>query len=87
MGNGYRYKDRTARRDGLVDVALKPGVDGKAKLSVLAKGPGMQLDDAFLQGIATVQVQASNGQSTQCWEAYFSSPTVNDTGRYVGRSD
>jgi hypothetical protein len=68
-GRGYRYKDRLGTPDGLELVLLRPGGDGRAKMSVKGQGPLLQLpapDDVDLPLL--VQLQATNGE---CWEARF----------------
>ena len=69
---GFKYKDKSGTPDGITQVQLKEGQDGKAK--ILVKGKGANLDDPNLATLVqpvTVQLQNSIGE---CWEAVYSAP-------------
>ena len=69
---GFKYKDKDATPNGITQVLLKEGPDGKAK--ILVKGKGANLDDPNLATLAqpiTVQLQNTDGT---CWEAVYSAP-------------
>jgi hypothetical protein len=66
---------------------LRAGGDGAARLAALARGSKFGLVDAVLAGVATMQLQSSDGQSSRCWEARYSTPTANQPDRYSARSD
>jgi len=86
---GYAFRDAKARRDGLRVVRLRPS-DRTAVLSVFGRGEHLRLPDSSLWGTVTAQLQASDGNGPGapiCWEATFSSPTVNYSGRYQAKSD
>ena len=69
---GFKYKNKAATPDGLTQILLKEGADGKAKISV--KGKGVNLDDPNLATLAEpVRVQLQNTIG-KCWEATYSAP-------------
>jgi hypothetical protein len=71
---GYRYKDRLGTPDGLELVLLRPGGDGRAKMSVKGQGPLLRLPAPDRVDLPLlVQLQATNGG---CWEARVSESGV-----------
>jgi hypothetical protein len=75
--SAYKYKDKELTPDGLLQVQLKQGSDGKAKIQV--KGKGANLDDPDLASLVqplTVQIANTNGL---CWEAVYSAPASSHT--------
>jgi hypothetical protein len=70
--HGFKYKSRTGSPDGVTQIQLKIGPDGKAKALVQGKGgalgmPGLQ---TLVQPLR-VQLRSSDGP---CWEAVYSAP-------------
>ncbi len=73
---GWKYKDKVGSSDGVVQVQLKPGLAGKTKAQVKAKGAGVPTPTAFsptemfdLDPDVTVQLFASD--SPVCWTSSF----------------
>jgi hypothetical protein len=88
---GFLYKDKNLTNDGLMQLQLVAGADGKAK--IVAKGKGANLPmpapagpGLFAQDImVVVQLVNSDGM---CWEADFSAPAKkNDPAQFNDKSD
>lgn len=70
--HGFKYKSRTGAPEGVTQIQLKLGGDGKAK--VLVQGRGALLGMPELAGLVQplrVQLRNSDGP---CWEAVYSAP-------------
>jgi cysteine-rich repeat protein len=70
---GFKFKSSTGQADGIVNLTMKPGVAGKSKIILKAKGLGLTerpfgLPTPSLPLPLTVQLQSENGQ---CWEASY----------------
>jgi uncharacterized delta-60 repeat protein len=83
---GFRYRDRLRSGNGLEKIVLTAGGDGSAKAVVKAKGAHLALPALPFALPLRVQLQSTNGN---CWEGTFSAAgtSINDTIRFVGRSD
>jgi hypothetical protein len=82
---GYRYVDRDLTPDGLQQVQLKAGPDGKAQIVVKGRGNNLQAPPLSVMTLP-VRVQTVNGGGA-CWEATFSSTFQNTTTSFKARSD
>ncbi len=84
--SGFRYRSRTLGPDGRLQLDLKGGPDGGAKISLKASGSAAPMPAlALLSSPMIVQLQASNGR---CWAASFSAPfTKHDSSQLKARSD
>ncbi len=74
---GFRYTDSAAANGGAQRLILGAGTDGRAKISVQAKG--VNLGMAAVLNVApavTVQLKNSDGQ---CWGAVFNAPPIVTT--------
>jgi hypothetical protein len=84
--HGYNYRNSDVSGSGLarsLQVILKEGSDGKARISVVQKGstiPALPLAEPL-------RVQLVNGAGT-CWEARYSAPAIkDDAGRFMDKND
>jgi hypothetical protein len=76
------YNDRTGTIGGITRLRLVPGADRFAHVTVLAKGPTLDLPDLPLTTPVVVQVQATNDT---CFTASFDARvTANANGRFRG---
>lgn len=88
---GFLYKDKDLTNDGLMQLQLMAGADGKAKIVVKGKGANLPMPTPagpglFAQDI-TVFVQLVNSDGV-CWEADFSAPAKkNDPSQFSDTSD
>ncbi len=84
--SGFRYRNPAFGSDGRLQLDLRGGPDGGAK--IILKGSGSALSMPELTPLAstlTVQLQASNGR---CWEAGYHAPfTKHDANRLKARSN
>jgi hypothetical protein len=73
---GFVYKNRgLLTPDGLKQLTLSPGVDGKAKIEAKGQGANLALPSPMnLTLPLTVQLQTENGT---CWEAAYTSARIN----------
>jgi cysteine-rich repeat protein len=85
-GTKFRYKDKLLVPDGLQLALLKEGLlDGKAKVKFKAKGSPLPLAPTPFTLPVTVQVK--NTDTSVCWEAVFSAPSMNDAEGFKAKSD
>jgi hypothetical protein len=86
QGTGFKYRDRDATPDGVFQLQVREGVDGRARIGLKGKGERLHLAPLPLaqDPLVTVHLVASNGQ---CWEAHFSSVTRNDASQFRAKSD
>jgi hypothetical protein len=82
---GFKYKSKDLMPDGLQKITLKEGDTGKAKIAVKGKGLNLGLPSLPLSPPVRVQLKRSDGSA--CWDATFSNPVANDTGRFKAKSD
>ena len=76
IGNGktFKFKNSAASGDGVSNISLIPGAEGKAKVVVSARGAALSqrpfgVPTPPLSLPFTVQLQSTNGQ---CWESTYS---------------
>lgn len=84
---GFAYADRNVAADGVQRLGLQSGIDGKARIALVARGTGLELPSlATLVSPVTVQLQSATGA---CWSArYGFPPALRQTGtRFTDRSD
>ncbi len=80
-GSNVRYQNKSGTPDGITQLVLKAGVDGKAKIA--AKGVGVNLPMPSLAGLALpVRVQLVRGTGAPCWEATYTSPSVKTAAEF-----
>jgi hypothetical protein len=84
-GRGFRYVDRDLTPDGIGQLVLKSGADGKAQIGL--KGKGGALPDPTLP-IADfpLRVQLVNANGV-CFEATYSTSFRNDAQQLKARAD
>ena len=85
---GFQYKNKTLAPDGIAQLQLSEGVDGKAKIQV--KGKGLNLPAFHLNTLATpVTVQLHPSTGAVCFGAKYSFPpaTKNDGVTFKDKAD
>jgi len=84
--NQYTYRNKEQTPDGIDQMVLKPGDEGKAKLLVKAKGESLSLPELPLGLPLQVQLHAETGE---CWEATYSEMGVKDNNprQFKGMAD
>ena len=70
--------------DGITQIRLKSGIDGKASVLVRGLDPSFGFPAPPLIPPVTVQLRAENGE---CWGAVYSTPRVNDTTQFKANPD
>jgi alpha-tubulin suppressor-like RCC1 family protein len=76
---GYQYKDKSADPDGITQLQLSEGADGKAKIQV--KGKGLNLPDLDLAMLASpITVQLQSARSGVCFGATYGAPFLKNDG-------
>ena len=69
---GFKYKSKTGTPDGVTQIQLRVGGDGRAKVLVQGKGAELAMPTlAALEQPLRIQLQSSDGP---CWEAVYSAP-------------
>lgn len=72
--------------DGITQLKLKAGADGQSQVTVKGKGASLAPPDPALALPVTVQLLASDGTSTTCWQTTFSSSvTRNDDEQFKAK--
>lgn len=75
--SGYRYKDKQLTPEGVQQIKLKQGADGKAQIQLAARGILLALPSlGSVTQPVRVQLRNSNGL---CWEAVYSAPAAAHT--------
>jgi hypothetical protein len=85
---GFSYKDKDLTPDGLAQILLKQGVDGKAQIIVKGKGADLPMPDlSTLASPVTVQLRRTDGGG--CWGAVYSFPPAskNDATTFKDKAD
>jgi hypothetical protein len=84
----WRYKDRELTPDGLRDIRLFAGADGKAKVDVQGRAPLLKLPASLQVGAGSrVTVQLKNTDTPVCWDADFSTFKQNRPTLLRAKSD
>ena len=81
---GFTYRNRDLAPDGILRLALKDGADGKAKIVLKGRGPGLAKPALPIQTLP-LTVQLTNGAT--CWEASYGGPATNEPERFKARAD
>jgi 6-phosphogluconolactonase (cycloisomerase 2 family) len=81
---GYDYRDPSRTPEGALEMKLRTGVDGSARVIMRGSGEHVGLPVLPLGLPVRVQLQASNGE---CWEATYSAAQVNTSTGFVARPD
>lgn len=85
---GYLFRDRERTQDGVLNVLLKAGDDGKAKVLIKAKGPGVPVPSLPLAQNRRVAAQLIRTDANVCWEAIYSTPALRaDSSLFKEKSD
>lgn len=72
--------------DGIVQLKLQSGADGRAQIVVKGKGASLGAPDPELTLPVTVQLVASDGASSRCWQTTFASaPLRNDDTQFKAK--
>ncbi len=86
--SGFRYKDRGAAAEGVRQLVLKAGADGRSKIQLRGQGPRLALPSSLplaQDPKLTVQLRSSTGT---CWEATYAAPAArDDAGQFKDRAD
>lgn len=78
--SGFTYRDKTLVPDGVFQLLLRAGADGKARVSLVGKGDRLALPlPPFASFPLTVQVKRPDGG--ECWEATYATALQNEPGR------
>lgn len=72
------YKNPLAAPDGVMQLTMKPGLDGKAVVKVAARGPALGLPALPLAAPITVQLLVSSGRTTACWQTTYQTAGASD---------
>lgn len=87
-GKGYKFRRRDLTGSGLknsLQLVLKSGAAGKAKIVLTGKGQSPRVPSLPLQQPARAQLVNGGGV---CWEATYSAPPLrNDTQQFKDRGD
>jgi hypothetical protein len=82
---GFTYTNKGGTPNGLTKVLLKAGVAGRGKLQV--KGGGTNLPLPTLPLTTLVRAQLRQSSSSTCWEATYSTPSMNSPTEFKAKSD
>jgi Big-like domain-containing protein len=81
----FTYRSRNHRRLSTVQLRLREGPDGKARIIARGTGPTIDLSPLPAHQPVTVQIKNSEGK---CWEAIYSAPARrDDTRQFQDRND
>lgn len=83
--SGFRYVDKDLTPDGVQQLVLRAGGDGKAKILFKARGPTLQTPTLPIAHLP-VRVQLTNTDGA-CWDAAYSTTQKNDAGTFKAKSD
>jgi hypothetical protein len=76
---GFQYKDKDLTPNGIAQLQLSSGLDGKAKIQVKGKGANIPaINVGNLDGTVTVQLKRAG--SPICWGATYSPPAAKNDG-------
>ena len=82
---GYKYRDVSMQHGGVRTMVLKPGVAGRASITISAKGSHLATPPLPLSQDATVTVQLLGTQA--CFEAKYSTNRRNDALQFKAKAD
>jgi len=84
---GVGYKDKAGQTDGVKQIQLTSGVDGKAKIGVNALGSGVDVPVLPPTLPVLVQLVVNEGDRKACWEATYSTFTKLSAAQFKAKSD
>jgi cysteine-rich repeat protein len=73
---GFKYKNKLLGPDGIQQIVLKAGEDGKAKIVVKGRGDLLQMPSPMPVAMP-IRVQLSQSDGV-CWEANYSAPAIQN---------
>jgi cysteine-rich repeat protein len=76
--SGFTYKDKQLTPEGIQQLKLKSGPDGKAQIQLAGRGTLLALPD-LSSVVQPVRFQLRNSDG-ECWDAAFSAPATVHTG-------
>jgi cysteine-rich repeat protein len=74
---GYLYDDRSAGQDGMQRIFLRGGANGRSKVVLEGKGPGLSDPPLLLPPAQGLRVQLSNQASGVCWESELPASAIS----------
>jgi acyl-homoserine lactone acylase PvdQ len=83
--SGFRYVDKDLTPSGIQQLVLRAGVDGKAKITLKARGPQLATPALPITHLP-VRVQLVNDAGS-CWSASYATTQKNQTGTFKAKSD
>ncbi len=83
--HGFKYKSRAGTPDGITQVLLKSGTEGRAQIAVKGRGGGLVIPAPPFTLPVTVQLERLDG--SQCWEATYSAPSANGNSQFKAKAD
>lgn len=86
---GYVFRDPALESDGVAELRLKPGADGRASMVLRGRGRGPALDLPALPLAPSERVvaQLRTGEG-ECWSGDYTAPALkNDARRFADSSD
>jgi hypothetical protein len=84
---GFKYADKDAIPDGVVSLVLKEGLEGRAQITLTAKGVNLEMPVLPLDQDPTVTVQLKNDRGI-CWGADYTAPAItSDQVQFRDKSD
>lgn len=85
-GKGYKYKNKTGGgSDGVFNMKLKPGDQGKTKVLVKAKGDFLTIPSLPLTNTVTAQLIIDDGVTEECWQSTFPFSILNDGSKFKAK--
>jgi hypothetical protein len=84
-GSVFQYTNQAGTPDGIAKAKLKAGPPGKAQLRVSGKGPHLPTPAPPLVLPVTVQLLIDDGTTIECWQASYTSATVNKPRRFKAK--
>ena len=84
---GYVFRDPSMQYDGVAELRLRPGTDGRASILLRGRGPLLELPPLPLAPSERVvaQLRSSDGA---CWSASYATPAVTNTEKkFTDHSD
>ena len=84
-GGGIDYFDPKQQFvEGITQIRLTPGSEGRARGFVKGRGAKLSLPDTPLTAPVTFQLQGSHGE---CWSGTYSQLTKNEGGSFKAKAD
>lgn len=78
---GFRYANKLTNGDGVTRFIIKAGIDGKARIRLVAKAGSLLMPTLpLVQTPNPVVVMLVNSANSSCWEASYSDPPKSKPG-------